>query len=102
MQARLERLHADGVTQASLYGADPNGPLGGLNSFYLLVDEPEVYGLPRNPQLPSRNVMRGGVFSTAGAIVLAVLGMIGLRKRRMEDIAATAPPPPPGPERTTE
>src|SRR2546422_7907259 len=37
-QKRVEQLHAQGV-QANLYGADPNGALGGLNSFYLLRSE---------------------------------------------------------------
>src|SRR5260370_41760398 len=42
---RVEQLQNLGVTKAALYGADDK-VLGGLNSFYLLVDEPEVYGLP--------------------------------------------------------
>src|SRR2546428_1644826 len=54
---RVDQLKAQGV-KAELYGADPDGALGGLNSFYLLVDEPEVYGLPRQPVLPSRNLAR--------------------------------------------
>jgi ferredoxin len=54
-QKRVEQLHANGETDAYLYGADETF-LGGLNSFYLLVDKPEVYGLPENPKLPSRNL----------------------------------------------
>jgi len=64
----------------------PNGPLGGLNSFYLLVDEPEVYGLPRDPQLPSRNLPRSGALSAASGAVLGLLALVGLRKRRMDEI----------------
>src|SRR5947207_73986 len=56
-QKRVEQLRAQG-TKADLYGADPKGPLGGLNSFYLLVDKPEVYGLPAKPQLPTRNLSK--------------------------------------------
>jgi formate dehydrogenase iron-sulfur subunit len=63
--------------------------LGGLNSFYLIVDEPEVYGLPRDPKLPSRNLVRSSLLSTAGAVALAVLGLIGFRHRRMEERAAS-------------
>jgi len=33
---RVDQLKAQGV-KAELYGADPDGALGGLNSFYLLV-----------------------------------------------------------------
>ncbi len=76
-----------GEKRAQLYGDDPNGPLGGLNSFYLLVDEPEKYGLPRNPQLPSRNLKKAGTFSAASAAVLGLLALVGLRKRRMDDIS---------------
>jgi formate dehydrogenase iron-sulfur subunit len=75
------------VNDAYLYGADPNGPLGGLNSFYLLVDEPEVYGLPRNPQLPTRNLVESALLSTAGAVAAVGLGLVGLRKRRMDEIS---------------
>src|SRR5438132_2411326 len=42
---RLAQLRRQGETRAHLYGADDR-ILGGLNSFYLLVDKPEVYGLP--------------------------------------------------------
>ena len=86
-QKRLTQLHAMGEKRAQLYGDDPKGPLGGLNSFYLLVDEPEKYGLPRNPQLPSRNLKKAGAFSAAGAAVLGLLALVGLRKRRMDDMS---------------
>src|SRR5256886_9912757 len=65
-QKRVDQLKAQGV-EAHLYGADPTGPLGGLNSFYLLVDKDEVYGLPRKPQLPSRNLAKSAGFSVLSA-----------------------------------
>jgi formate dehydrogenase iron-sulfur subunit len=83
-QKRADQLRSQGVA-ARLYGADPNEALGGLNSFYLLVDEPEVYGLPRHPELPSRNLPRSATFSAASAAVLGVLALVGLRKRRMDE-----------------
>jgi formate dehydrogenase iron-sulfur subunit len=85
-QKRKEQLHSQGV-QAELYGDDPSGPLGGLNSFYLLVDKPEVYGLPVHPQLPTRNLAKSATFSVASAAVLGVLALVGLRKRRMDEQA---------------
>jgi formate dehydrogenase iron-sulfur subunit len=97
-QNRVDQLHAEGVNQAYLYGADPTGPLGGLNAFFLLVDEPEVYGLPRDPELPSRNLTESATLSIAGAVGLGALGLVGLRKRRMDEIGADdtdGPPPPP-------
>jgi len=71
-----------------LYGDDPQGPLGGLNSFYLLVDEPEVYGLPKDPKLPSRNLKRSGPLAAASGAVLGLLALVGLRKHRMDEIDA--------------
>ncbi len=81
--ARVQQLHQQGEERARLYGADDKF-LGGLNSFYLLVDEPEVYGLPRNPKVPTRNLLPASLLSTAGAVLLALLGIVGLRKRRMD------------------
>src|SRR2546425_551733 len=40
-QKRVDQLKSQGV-KAELYGADPNGALGGLNSFYLLVAQPSA------------------------------------------------------------
>ncbi len=98
-QARVAHLHAEGENGAYLYGADPDGFLGGLNAFFLLVDEPEVYGLPRDPEMPSRNLTGSAALSAAGAVGLAALGVVGLRKQRMDEIAASeegaGPPPPP-------
>jgi len=94
-QKRVQQLKTQGV-DAWLYGDDPNGPLGGLNSFYLMVDKPEVYGLPAHPELPSRNLKRSGTFSTASAAVLGLLALVGLRKRRMDTIGGGSPPAAPG------
>src|SRR5688572_15988114 len=85
-QKRVQQLHAQGV-KAELYGADPDGALGGLNSFYLLVDEPEVYGLPRKPVLPSRNLASSAAGSVVGAAVMGAVGLVTLRKRRSEEVA---------------
>jgi formate dehydrogenase iron-sulfur subunit len=53
----------------------------------LLVDEPEVYGLPRAPKLPSRNLFKSSLFSVLGAAIVALAGFVGLRQRRMEERA---------------
>jgi formate dehydrogenase iron-sulfur subunit len=83
-QARVEQLHGRGERGAYLYGADDT-MLGGLNSFYLLVDKPEVYGLPPDPKLPSRNLKPGSLWSALGAVVIGVVGLISLRTRRTDD-----------------
>ena len=85
-ESRVQQRHELGEGRAYLYGADEK-TLGGLNSFYLLVDQPEVYGLPRDPKLPSRNLFPGSVMSMLGAVVFGLFGLVGLRKRRMDEIA---------------
>ncbi len=85
-EARVQQLRDRGESRARLYGADEE-MLGGLNSFYLLVDEPDVYGLPRNPQLPTRNLASSSLLTTLSAAVMAMVALLGFRKRRMDAIA---------------
>jgi formate dehydrogenase iron-sulfur subunit len=86
-EGRVQQLHQLGEKRAHLYGADDMF-LGGLNSFYLLVDQPEVYGLPAAPKIPSRNLIPSSLLSTAGAVFITLLGLVGIRKRRMDERAA--------------
>jgi len=85
-EARVQQLHGQGLTQARLYGADDK-ILGGLNAFYLLMDEPEVYGLPSNPKVPSRSVLPSSLWSIGTALFMAVAGLVSFRKRRMDGFA---------------
>jgi formate dehydrogenase iron-sulfur subunit len=84
-RARLGQLQRAGESRAYLYGAD-EGMLGGLNSFYLLVDKPEVYGLPPDPRLPSRNLKPSAVWSMLGAVIVALTGLITFRNRGSRDV----------------
>ena len=52
---RVEELHSRGAPEARLYGDDPNDGVGGDGAFFLLLDEPEVYGLPPDPVVPTRD-----------------------------------------------
>jgi formate dehydrogenase iron-sulfur subunit len=93
-QKRVADLHSQGVTQARLYGEDES-VYGGLNAFFLLMDEPEAYRLPNkaNAVLPSRNNL-GGYLTLAATAVLGVLGgLIALRRRRQPADGPTTPPP---------
>jgi len=53
---RVTTLHAAGVTDARLYGEDPGDGVGGTGSVFLLLDEPEVYGLPPDPVCTTRDL----------------------------------------------
>ncbi|HMA47674.1 MAG TPA: 4Fe-4S dicluster domain-containing protein [Frankiaceae bacterium] len=55
-RARVEELHAAGVPEARLYGEDPDDGVGGAGAFFLLLDEPEVYGLPPDPVVTTRDL----------------------------------------------
>ena len=77
---RVAQLQKGGESRAYLYGADEK-MLGGLNSFYLLVDKPEVYGLPPDPKMPTRNLASGSWFSVLGAVLVGLMGVINFRNR---------------------
>ena len=79
---RVDELHAAGVTDARLYGADPEDGIGGAGAFFLLLDEPEVYGLPPDPVVTTRDLpamWRTAAF--AGAAMLAGAAAAFLRTR---------------------
>jgi formate dehydrogenase iron-sulfur subunit len=78
--ARVEQLHGRGEKRAYLYGADEK-MLGGLNAFFLLVDRPEVYGLPSDPQMPTRNLAPSSLWTVLGAIVVGLVGVFNFRTR---------------------
>jgi formate dehydrogenase iron-sulfur subunit len=88
-EARVRQLKAEGVEKAQLYGADDK-VLGGLNSFYLLVDKPEVYGLPSQPKVPSRNVPLSSLLSILTGFLVAAGMLFSFRNR-------TRTPPAEGP-----
>jgi len=101
-QQRVADLHSQGVSQARLYG-DDESVYGGLNAFFLLMDEPEAYRLPNaaNAVLPSRNNL-GGYLTALITAVLAVFGaLIALRRRREPAHEAGGAPGGAGPDRGT-
>ncbi|GAA4881226.1 4Fe-4S dicluster domain-containing protein [Saccharopolyspora cebuensis] len=53
---RVDELHERGVTSARLYGHEPDDGVGGDGAFFLLLDEPEVYGLPPDPVVTTRDL----------------------------------------------
>jgi formate dehydrogenase iron-sulfur subunit len=91
---RVQQLNAQArdagqPENAYLYGAD-DSLLGGLNAFFLLVDEPEVYHLPAEAKLPSKEIPTASALGIGGTLGMAALGVVAFRKRRMDDFAAAA------------
>ncbi|MGC4748015.1 4Fe-4S dicluster domain-containing protein [Micromonospora sp. DT201] len=68
--ARVETLHERGVPEARLYGHDPADGVGGDGAFFLLLDEPEVYGLPPDPVVTTRDLP--AMWKRAGFAALAM------------------------------
>jgi formate dehydrogenase iron-sulfur subunit len=67
---RLERLTDAGQDQARLYLADEDDGVGGAGAFFLLLDEPEVYGLPPDPVATTRDL--GSIWAATGAAAVAL------------------------------
>jgi formate dehydrogenase iron-sulfur subunit len=78
--SRVGVLREAGVTEARLYGADPDDGVGGFGAFFLLLDDPEVYGLPPDPVVTTRDLPRmwraaaGAALALAGAVAAAFAG----------------------------
>jgi formate dehydrogenase iron-sulfur subunit len=68
--ARVQRLEEVGVPGARLYGESPDDGVGGFGAFFLLLDEPEVYGLPPDPVSPTRDLP--AMWKAAGRAALAL------------------------------
>jgi formate dehydrogenase iron-sulfur subunit len=79
---RLDELHARGLDVARLYGADPNDGVGGDGAFFLLLDEPEVYGLPPDPVVPTRSLSSIWKHVGYAAATMAGLGVASFLGRK--------------------
>jgi formate dehydrogenase iron-sulfur subunit len=71
---RVEKLHDRGVSDARLYGHDEGDGVGGFGAFFLLLDEPETYGLPPDPVVTTRHL--GENWKAAGVAALALAGAV--------------------------
>jgi formate dehydrogenase iron-sulfur subunit len=81
---RLAKLQEAGEPGARLYGADPDDGVGGMGAFFLLLDEPEVYGLPPDPVDPVRHVggIWGSTLAAAGVIAAGAAVSVLFGRRR--------------------
>jgi formate dehydrogenase iron-sulfur subunit len=73
---RVDELHDHGVTGARLYGHDPDDGVGGDGAFFLLLDVPEVYGLPPDPVVTTRDLPSMWRHVGAAAATMAAAGVV--------------------------
>jgi formate dehydrogenase iron-sulfur subunit len=77
---RLAALQENGVTEARLYGESPADGVGGSGAMFLLLDEPEVYGLPPDPVVSTRDLpdmWKKAAFAAAGLLAAAAASFLG-------------------------
>jgi formate dehydrogenase iron-sulfur subunit len=81
--ARLDQLHGAGTAEARLYGEDPGDGVGGDGAFFLLLDEPEVYGLPPDPVVTTRDLpsmWRHAAVAALGVAATVAAAFLGSRR----------------------
>ncbi len=74
--ARVEQLHEAGIMDARLYGNDPNDGVGGAGAFFLLMDDPEVYGFPPDPVVTTKDLP--DMFRKAGLAAATLLAGVAI------------------------
>ncbi|ACZ86652.1 4Fe-4S dicluster domain-containing protein [Streptosporangium roseum] len=75
-EERVERLHGEGRAEARLYGDSPDDGVGGAAAFFLLLAEPEVYGLPPDPVVTTRDLP--AMWRWAGGAALSLVGAVAV------------------------
>jgi formate dehydrogenase iron-sulfur subunit len=82
---RVAQLREAGVVDARLYGDDPDDGVGGFGAFFLLLDAPEVYGLPPDPVVPTRDLpdmWRHAALAAAGLLAGLAAAFLGRKGPR--------------------
>lgn len=72
-EKRLQKVQ-EKFDGAQLYLNDPNDGVGGGGSLFLLLDKPQVYGLPPNPFVPTKDLPER--WRTAGVAAAALFGAV--------------------------
>jgi formate dehydrogenase iron-sulfur subunit len=82
---RVTELQASGLDSARLYLEDPDDGIGGGGAFFLLLDQPEAYGLPPDPVVTTRDLprmWRHVATAAAGLGAAALTACLGWRGRQ--------------------
>lgn len=87
-RVRVAELHGSGVPEAYLYGVDEKNQPGtdGLNAFFLLVDQPEVYNLPPDPVAPAKKAAQSWVSLGLASLAIAAAAMGAVVSSRREGL----------------
>ncbi len=81
-EERLATLHERGVSEARLYGNDPEDGVGGTGAFFLLLDEPEVYGLPPDPVVTTKDLPEMWTRAAVAAVAMLAGAAASFLRRR--------------------
>jgi formate dehydrogenase iron-sulfur subunit len=73
-EGRVRQLQEAGIADARLYGHDPDDGVGGDGAFFLLLDAPEVYGLPPDPVVTTRDLP--DMWKHVGLAAAALVGLV--------------------------
>jgi len=79
-EKRVETLHSAGIAEAQLYAEDADNGVGGAGAFFLLLDEPEVYGFPPDPIVTTADLPRmwkNAALAALGLLAAAVVACAG-------------------------
>jgi formate dehydrogenase iron-sulfur subunit len=77
-ERRVEELQGRGEERAQLYLEGPDDGIGGAGAFFLLLDDPEVYGLPPDPVDTTRDLGEAwrAAAGAAAAVAASVAGAL--------------------------
>ena len=79
-------------TEARLYGHDPDDGVGGDGAFFLLLDEPEVYGLPPDPVVTTRDLPAMWKRAGLAALAMAAAAVVPRSLARSRGARRSSPP----------
>ena len=75
---RINQLHASGYSDAQVYNPTETS-VRGLHAFFLLLGEPEAYGLPPKPEVPTiylRSAWMAAFGTALGALILVFVAFL--------------------------
>jgi formate dehydrogenase iron-sulfur subunit len=77
-ERRLRALQDAGQEKAQLYLGDEDNGISGAGAFFLLLDKPEVYGLPPDPVDTTRDLgeIWGAAAATAAALAVGLVAVV--------------------------